>query len=104
MQTNLKGSLLSSLIQTLLSVPELHRFSQKKWLVDFTTGREFHPAPKTILNYCSCVYCITLLAESKGFWIKLYLTPLDKGLSLYFIYSFLRLSRADSFMALLAGK
>jgi hypothetical protein len=44
---------ISSLIQTILSVLELHqfmhmvsRFSEIIVLADFTAGRELHPAPK----------------------------------------------------------
>ena len=44
---------LSSLIQTLLSVPESHRFMPCRMalLADCTAGREFHPAPKTQTVY-----------------------------------------------------
>ena len=44
---------LSSLIQTLLSVPESQRFMQYcvALLADCTAGREFHPAPKTQTVY-----------------------------------------------------
>jgi hypothetical protein len=36
----------SSSIQTLLSVLEFHQVNRKMRLVDFTTGRELHPALK----------------------------------------------------------
>ena len=37
-----------SLIQTILSVPELHRFVQPRGpLADYTAGGESHPASKT---------------------------------------------------------
>ena len=37
---------LSSLIQTILSVPEFHRFSRRSGSRTMTAGRESHPAPK----------------------------------------------------------
>ena len=40
----------SSLIQTILSVPESHRIGCKKQFADCTAGGESHPAPK---NFCS---------------------------------------------------
>ncbi len=40
---------LSSLIQTLLSVLELHQINLINRLADFTAGRELHPALKTSL-------------------------------------------------------
>ena len=49
---------MSSFIQTLLSVLELHKFSQLR-LADFTAGREFHPALKihySIFLRISCLY------------------------------------------------
>ena len=36
-----------SLIQTILSVSELHRFVRLTPLADYTAGGESHPAPKT---------------------------------------------------------
>lgn len=39
----------SSSIQTLLSVPESHRFLPHTRLADFTADREFHPALKTTM-------------------------------------------------------
>lgn len=36
-----------SLIQTILSVSELHRFMRLTPLADYTAGGESHPAPKT---------------------------------------------------------
>ena len=36
-----------SLIQTILSVPESHRFLRLTPLADYTAGGEFRPAPKT---------------------------------------------------------
>ena len=36
-----------SLIQTILSVPELRRFLLPQQLADYTAGGDFHPAPKT---------------------------------------------------------
>ncbi len=39
----------SSFIQTLLLVPEFHRFGcLKKQVADFTASGEFHPAPKIL--------------------------------------------------------
>ena len=38
----------SSSIQTILSVPELHRILRNA-LADFTADREFHPALKTVI-------------------------------------------------------
>ena len=35
-----------SLIQTILSVPESHRFLRLAPLADYTAGGESHPAPK----------------------------------------------------------
>jgi len=42
---------LPSLIQTLLSVPESHRFGALKAFTDYTVGREFHPAPKKTIQF-----------------------------------------------------
>ena len=42
-----------SLIQTILSVPESHRFLRPKPLSDYTAGGEFHPAPKTNMRLFS---------------------------------------------------
>ena len=39
-----------SLIQTILSVPELRRFLLPQQLADYTAGGEFHPAPKNDIN------------------------------------------------------
>ena len=39
----------SSSIQTVLSVPESHRFGAEA-LADFTAGREFHPALKMLIQ------------------------------------------------------
>ena len=60
----------SSLIQTLLSVPEFwlvisHRISRFARVADFTAGREFwvifsHPAPKNFLLH-DCIIYLTLL-------------------------------------------
>ncbi len=36
-----------SLIQTILSVSELHRFMRLTPLADYTAGGDLHPAPKT---------------------------------------------------------
>ena len=36
-----------SLIQTILSVSELHRFMRLTPLADYTAGGDSHPAPKT---------------------------------------------------------
>ena len=41
----------SSLIQTLLSVPEFHRIGHITWFADYTAGREFRPAPKNLSEY-----------------------------------------------------
>ena len=51
-----------SLIQTILSVPESHRFLRLAPLADYTAGGESHPAPKnflflpTIINHL-CIDC-----------------------------------------------
>ena len=50
----------SSFIQTILSVPELHRFMPEIRLADFTADREFHPAPKTE------IYELTVILYSTG--------------------------------------
>ena len=42
-----------SLIQTILSVPESHRFMQLSPLADYTAGGESHPAPKTNMRLFS---------------------------------------------------
>ena len=42
-----------SLIQTILSVPESHRFLRPKPLADYTAGGEFRPALKTKIQFCS---------------------------------------------------
>ena len=42
-----------SLIQTILSVPESHRFLRPKPLADYTAGGDFHPAPKTNMRLFS---------------------------------------------------
>ena len=42
-----------SLIQTILSVPELHRFLRLTPLADYTAGGESHPAPKTNMRLFS---------------------------------------------------
>ena len=41
-----------SLIQTILSVSELHRFNHIR-LADYTAGGDFHPAPKTNMRLFS---------------------------------------------------
>ena len=50
----------SSLIQTILSVPELHRFSHLTWVADYTAGGELRPAPKNpylfFLNYIALAF------------------------------------------------
>ena len=51
----------SSLIQTLLSVPEFHRIGHITWFADYTAGREFRPAPKNLSEY---QYTICLLYTS----------------------------------------
>ena len=46
------GSLIvSSFIQTILLVLELHQI-MRLTLADYTANREFHPAPKTLLFGC----------------------------------------------------
>ena len=42
-----------SLIQTILSVSELHRFMRLTPLADYTAGGESHPAPKTNMRLFS---------------------------------------------------
>ncbi len=42
-----------SLIQTILSVPESHRFLRLAPLADYTAGGESHPAPKTNMRLFS---------------------------------------------------
>ena len=42
-----------SLIQTILSVPESHRFLRLTPLADYTAGGESHPAPKTNMRLFS---------------------------------------------------
>ena len=42
-----------SLIQTILSVPELRRFLLPQQLADYTAGGDFHPAPKTNMRLFS---------------------------------------------------
>ena len=42
-----------SLIQTILSVSELHRFLRLTPLADYTAGGDFHPAPKTNMRLFS---------------------------------------------------
>ena len=42
-----------SLIQTILSVPESHRFLRLAPLADYTAGGDFHPAPKTNMRLFS---------------------------------------------------
>ena len=42
----------SSLIQTILSVPESHRVSRQRQLADYTAGGDFHPAPMNFLLFC----------------------------------------------------
>ena len=42
-----------SLIQTILSVPELRRFLLPQQLADYTAGGEFRPAPKTAIRLFS---------------------------------------------------
>ena len=42
-----------SLIQTILSVPESHRFLRLTPLADYTAGGDFHPAPKTNMRLFS---------------------------------------------------
>ena len=60
---------MSSFIQTLLSVLELHKFSQLR-LADFTAGREFHPALKihySIFLRISCLYThVNYIFTKKG--------------------------------------
>ena len=58
-QRSIYGSCCSTLntpflIQTILSVPELHRILLT--LADFTADRELHPAPKAVLFKCYCYY------------------------------------------------
>ena len=48
-KTYVSHVLLSSIIQTVLSVLEFHQISAVA-LADFTAGREFHPAPKMFMN------------------------------------------------------
>ena len=45
----------SSPIQTLLSVLEFHQIKANAF-VDYTTGREFHPALKTLFYIFNCLY------------------------------------------------
>ena len=42
-----------SLIQTILSVPELRRFLRLTPLAAYTAGGDFHPAPKTNMRLFS---------------------------------------------------
>ena len=42
-----------SLIQTILSVPELRRFLLPQQLADYTAGGDFHPAPQTNMRLFS---------------------------------------------------
>ena len=48
-KTNVSHALLSSIIQTVLSVLESHQINAVA-LADFTAGREFHPAPKMFMK------------------------------------------------------
>ena len=50
-QPNRKNLTVSSFIQTILLVLELHQIVRFT-LADFTANREFHPAPKTLLFSC----------------------------------------------------
>ena len=45
----------SSPIQTLLSVLEFHQIKANAF-VDYTTGREFHPALKTLFYIFNCLH------------------------------------------------
>ena len=81
----------SSLIQTILSVPESHRFGCKKQFTDYTVGREYAssaaPCPEeflflfTPLLYALCLGLSTVFCDIFGlfdiFLIFLYKMPLD---------------------------
>ena len=54
-----------SLIQTILSVPESHRFLRPKPLADYTAGGESHPAPKTNMRLFSTCMVARRRAEVK---------------------------------------
>ena len=74
-------NLLSSFIQTILSVSELHRIGHLKlWFADSTAGREFHPAPKMGILYHRPPYLATIIdtgemavASDDGNVVKFYL-------------------------------
>ena len=65
-------SIFSSLIQTILSVPEFflslksHRFSRLKRVADYTAGWDFHPTPKIYYFFHQLIYLFILLI-SRGF-------------------------------------
>ena len=62
----------SSIIQTLLSVSELHRIGRRSGSRTVTAGRELHPTPK-ILYFVSYDNCIaTICQEQNRVWLLHY--------------------------------
>ena len=70
-----------SLIQTILSVPESHRFLRPKPLADYTAGGESHPAPKTNMRLFSTCMVARRAQEVKR---KIPLLALYRGASILY--------------------
>ena len=70
-----------SLIQTILSVPESHRFLRPKPLADYTAGGESHPAPKTNMRLFSTCMVARRSQEVKR---KIPLPALYRGASILY--------------------